>query len=102
MKDALIGKWSQNEGQDYPGLWFDFKEDGSFKAGYEAMGIESGGTWTAEGNKIDIDQTYHTFGFIGKTIGIFEIEGDQLKLEMVSEEVGRPETFGAPLLYTKI
>ncbi|HHV05433.1 MAG TPA: hypothetical protein PK459_01895 [Anaerolineaceae bacterium] len=102
MKDALIGKWSQNEGQDYPGLWFDFKEDGSFKAGYEAMGIESGGTWTAEGNKIDMDQTYHTFGFIGKTIGIFEIEGDQLKLEMVSEEVGRPETFGAPLLYTKI
>ena len=102
MKEAIIGKWSQNEGQDYPGLWFDFKEDGSFKAGYEAMGIESGGTWTAEGNKIDIDQTYHTFGFIGKTIGIFEIEGDQLKLEMVSEEVGRPETFGAPLLYTKI
>ncbi len=102
MKEALIGKWSQNEGQDYPGLWFDFKEDGSFKAGYEAMGIESGGTWTTEGNKIDMDQTYHTFGFIGKTIGIFEIEGDQLKLEMVSEEVGRPETFGAPLLYTKI
>ena len=102
MKEAIIGKWRKNEGQDYPGLWFDFKEDGSFKAGYEAMGIESGGTWTAEGNKIDIDQTYHTFGFIGKTIGIFEIEGDQLKLEMVSEEVGRPETFGAPLLYTKI
>ena len=29
MKEAIIGKWSQNEGQDYPGLWFDFKEDGT-------------------------------------------------------------------------
>ncbi|HPL81613.1 MAG TPA: hypothetical protein PLU23_03820 [Anaerolineaceae bacterium] len=101
MKETLIGKWIQNADQDYPGLWFDFKEDGSFTAGYEAMGIESGGTWTAEGNQIDIDQTYHTFGFISKTIGIFEIEGDQLKLEMVTEDLPRPEAFASPQLYTK-
>ena len=101
MREKLIAKWIQNEGQEFPGLWFEFKEDGSFVAGYEALGIESGGTWTAEGNTIDIDQTYHTFGFISKTIGIFEIEGDQLKLEMVTEDIPRPEVFGSPQLYTK-
>lgn len=101
MKEALLGKWIQNADQDYPGLWFDFKEDGSFTAGYEAMGIESGGTWSAEEKTIDIDQTYHTFGFISKTIGIYEIEGDQLKLEMVTEDIPRPEVFGSPQLYTK-
>lgn len=96
MKEQLIGKWIQNEGQEYPGLWFNFKEDGSFEAEYQAMGIESHGTYTVDGNKLDMDQTYHTFGFVGEMIGLFAIEGDQLIMAMVTEDQARPESLEKP------
>ncbi len=101
MREKLIGKWIQNEGQEYPGLWFEFKEDGSFVAGYEAMGIESGGTWSVEGNQIEMDQTHHTFGLIGKVAGLYAIEADQLMLAVVSIDQPRVESFDHASQYTR-
>lgn len=101
MKEKLIGKWIQNADQEYPGLWFDFKADGTFVAGYEALGIESGGTWFAEDNRIEMDQTYHTFGLLGKVAGIFAIEGDQLLLVVVGSEQDLPENLDTATHYTR-
>ena len=101
MNEKLIGKWIQNADQEYPGLWFDFKADGSFVAGYEALGIESGGTWSVDENKIEMDQTYHTFGLLGKVAGIFAIEGDQLLMAVVGADQKPPETLDKATRYTR-
>jgi hypothetical protein len=56
----ILGKWQQPQGQPFPGLWFDFRPDGTYKAVLEEMGITSSGTYTAENGIIDINQTQHT------------------------------------------
>lgn len=101
MKNPLIGKWIENEDMPYPGLCFVFNEDGTFDATYDAMAIVSGGTWSAEGNQIDMDQTHHTFELLGKFVGLFEIEGDQLKMALVTESNERPETLELATHYTR-
>lgn len=98
----IIGKWIQIEGQPYEGLWFDFKPDGTFEAQYDAMGIVSGGTYETDGEKIDMDQTAHTFGLVGEFKGIFAIEDDILKLAVAaSAGHNRPETLEEARKYRK-
>ncbi len=80
----IQGKWVQAEGQPYAGLWFEFRPDSSFEAKYEPMGIVSGGTYTTKGTTINMDQTTHTLGLVGKFEGIFEIDGDQLKMALAA------------------
>lgn len=101
---TMIGKWQQPEGQPLAGLWFDFKPDGSFTAGYPAMGIDSAGTYHAEGGLIDIDQTSHTLGVTGKFTGIYKIDGDTLTLVLGDPGAARPEAFeGANLrIYQRV
>lgn len=100
--NAIIGKWVQAEGQPYAGLWFEFKADGSFSARYDAMSIDSGGTYTVTTNQIDMDQTSHTFGLVGHFKGIFEIEGDVLKLAMAGgTEQPRPINLDDARYYVK-
>lgn len=102
MKNELIGKWVQCPGQPYPGLYFIFKEDGSFEAFYDALGIVSGGSYLVEGNRIDMDQTSHTFGLVGKFEGIFEIEDDVLNMQLVSAgEHPRPTTLDQAVVYQR-
>ena len=80
--DALIGIWIQIEGQPYAGLWFEFAVDGTFSAVYEPMSITSEGTFTVSGDEIDMDQTSHSLGMVGAFAGLFEINGDELKMAL--------------------
>ncbi|HSN95351.1 MAG TPA: hypothetical protein VLR89_09870 [Anaerolineaceae bacterium] len=103
MTKPILGKWTQTASQPYPGLFFNFKEDGTFEAVYEAMAITSSGTWSTEGDEIDIDQTSHTFGLVGKFIGRFEIDGDLLKMNLVTAgEKERPENLTGAVIYQKL
>ena len=80
----LIGKWTQRQDQPFAGLWFEFREDGSFEAQFEPMGISSGGTYETEGDRITIQQTEHTLGMLGKFKGLFAIEGSELKMALAA------------------
>lgn len=101
MKE-IVGKWAQEAGQPYAGLWFDFKEDGTFIAQYDAMGIVSAGTYHIEGSSIDVNQTSHTFGLVGEFKGLFKIEGDHLKLALASgSEQPRPSDLEEARRYIK-
>lgn len=80
----IVGKWIQPEGQPYQGLWFNFSDDGTFTAEYPSMGIASSGTYKVTGNKIEIDQAEHTLGLIGSFVGIFQINGNHLKMALSS------------------
>jgi len=100
---AILGKWIQDETQPYPGLWFEFKEDGTFKAEYDAMGIVSGGTYSVHDDQIDMNQTEHTFGLVGQFRGIFAVEGDLLKMAVASgSEQPRPTDLSEARIYDKV
>ena len=98
----IIGKWIQIEGQPYEGLWFNFKPDGTFEAQYDAMGIVSSGTYDTDKEKINMDQTAHTFGLVGMFKGIFSIEDNILKMSIAaSAGHDRPDTFEDARKYRK-
>jgi len=98
----ILGKWTQGLDQPYPGLWFEFKADGTFQAKYDAYGIVSGGTYTVEGDQIDMDQTSHTFGLIGQFKGIFAVEEDVLKMAVAEgPDHPRPQDLTNARLYQK-
>lgn len=102
MDQNILGKWTQIEGQPYPGLYFQFAEDGTFEAIYDAMGIVSSGVWQAQDGIIDMDQQEHTFGLVGKFEGIYQIEGKQLRMNLVAAgEHKRPTDFEKAVLYLK-
>jgi hypothetical protein len=86
----ILGKWQQPSGQPFPGLWFEFKTDGTFHAELAEMGITSGGTYQAEGDHLDMDQTQHTLGLLGKFYGLFSIDGDTLTMTLNDPGGPRP------------
>jgi hypothetical protein len=99
---AIIGKWVQAEGQPYQGLWFEFKEDATFKAEYEPMGISSGGTYEIDGEKISMQQTEHTLGFTGEFKGRFLVDGQQLTMALATGPGGaRPQDLSEARIYIK-
>ncbi|MGC9399838.1 MAG: hypothetical protein ACP5HM_11970 [Anaerolineae bacterium] len=102
MDEKLLGKWAQVEGQPYPGLWFEFREDGTFEAFYEPMSIESGGTYKAEDGIIDMDQTEHTLGMTGRFKGRYAIEGDTLRLALNKTDETRPKDLSEARIYGRI
>ena len=87
----ILGKWRQPQGQPFPGLWFEFRSDGSFEAVFEEMGITSSGTYQAVDGLIDIDQTQHTLGLLGKFQGLYTIEEDQMTMTLSDPGGPRPE-----------
>lgn len=89
--DSIVGKWQQPEGQPFAGLWFEFMPDGSFSAFYPAMAVQSSGTYTAGDGLIDMDQTRHTFGLLGKFTGRYEITGDTLVMNLADPAAPRPD-----------
>ncbi len=102
MDKSLLGKWTQTEDQSYPGLFFLFLEDGNFEARYDALGIVSSGTWHADGGLIEMDQQKHTFGLVGKYEGCYGIEGNLLKLNLVTAgEHARPTDLQGAVTYRK-
>ena len=80
----IFGKWVQKEDQPYPGLWFVFRPGGAFEGQYEPMGIVSSGTYQVDGDKITMQQTEHTLGFIGVFKGLLQIDGNELKLALAA------------------
>ena len=102
MEKDILGKWVQCDGQPYPGLYFIFKEDGAFEACYDALGIVSGGTYQTQCKQIDMDQTSHTFGLVGKFEGIYEIEENVLRMALVSAgEHPRPTGLDQAVVYQR-
>ena len=102
MDKSLLGKWTQTEDQSYPGLFFLFLEDGHFEARYDALGIVSSGTWQADQGLIDMDQQKHTFGLVGKYEGCYSIEGNLLKMNLVTAgDHARPNDLQGAVTYRK-
>lgn len=99
---SLVGKWQQPQGQPYPGLWFQFNEDGSFSAEFSEMGIVSRGTYSIDDDNIDMNQTHHTLGFVGQFLGKWLIDGDTLKMSVGQLPGQRPETLEQARLYQKV
>jgi len=98
----IIGKWVQVEGQPYEGLWFDFLEDGTFKAQYDPMSIESSGTYELGQDEIIMQQTTHTFGMVGEFKGIYQVEGNHLKMALASGPgQDAPEDLSEARIYQK-
>jgi hypothetical protein len=100
----ILGKWQQPKGQPFPGLWFEFRPDGTFEAVLEEMGVKSSGSYTAVDGKIDIDQTQHTLGLVGKFTGLYAIEGDTLTMTLSDPGGSRPEALDSKnmRIYKKI
>jgi hypothetical protein len=87
----IIGKWQQPEGERFPGLYFEFFPDGKFRAAFDEMGITSSGTYTAADGLIDLDQTQHTVGVLGKFEGRYQVKGDTLVMALSDPFHLRPE-----------
>lgn len=100
--NPLIGQWQQPAGQPFPGLWFEFHADGTFKADYSEMGITSSGTYTLSGDLIFMDQTQHAMGLVGKFEGRFAIEGSTLKMALGNPGEKAPDDLSKARIYLKI
>lgn len=87
----ILGKWEQPAGQPYPGLWFEFRADGAFRAELPSMSVTSGGTYRAADGEIDMEQTEHTFGVVGTFLGRYAIEGDTLTMTLGDPSAPRPD-----------
>jgi len=98
----IIGKWQQPVGQPYPGLWFEFNGDGAFHAEYPEMGIVSSGSYSINGDQIDMDQTQHTLGFTGQFLGLWKIEGNKLKMGVGQLPGQRPVDLSSARTYEKV
>lgn len=99
--NPIIGKWVQPAGQPYPGLWFQFNEDGTFLAEFGEMGITSSGTYSVSGDLIFMNQTQHTLGLVGKFEGRISIEGDTLKMSLGNPGEKAPEDLSKARVYIK-
>ena len=100
----ILGKWEMIKGQPFPGLWFEFKEDGTFRAELPRLvKIKSSGTYTVgDEGTIDMDQTKHTMGLIGAFTGLYSIEGDTLKMALSAVPGGpRPTDLSESRIYKR-
>ena len=77
----IVGKWVLQKGL-LKGLWFEFKEDGSYYSELPRMvKIKASGSYTVRDDRlIDTEQTEHTMNLIGQFAGLYEIKGETLKL----------------------
>ncbi|HNZ01305.1 MAG TPA: hypothetical protein PLS77_11780 [Anaerolineaceae bacterium] len=99
--NPLIGKWTQPAGQPYPGLFFVFNEDGSFRAEFAEMGITSSGTYSVSGDILSMNQSQHTLGLVGQFEGRFAVEDDALKLALGNPGEKAPEDLSKARIYIR-
>ena len=62
----------------------------------------SGGIYHAAGGQIDLDQTRHTLGLLGKFEGLYTVEGDTLKMAVSDPNGKRPADLSKARIYLKI
>ena len=99
----IVGKWVMQKGL-LKGLWFEFKDDGTYYSELPRMvKIKAGGTYQiSEGGLIDTDQTLHSMNLIGQFAGRYDIEGDSLKLIFAPVPGGpRPEDLSKASIYIR-
>ena len=100
--NEILGKWVQTNDQPYPGLWFEFRDDGTFEGQYVPMGIVSSGTYAVNGDHITIQQIKHTLGFVGEFKGLFTIEDNEMRMALATGPgQERPADFSAARKYIK-
>jgi hypothetical protein len=105
LKQAILGKWEVPQGQEYAGLQFHYHADGSFRADFPSMGVTSGGTWTLQGNELDMEQTQHSMGWVGLFRALVEIaeDGQTMKVAVAGGPgQPRPADFGKHRLYRRM
>mgnify|MGYP000862982222 CR=1 FL=1 len=100
-ENTILGKWQQMKGQPFEGLWFEFFEDGSFKAAYPEMGVTSSGKYSYSGDLINLNQTQHTLGLVGVFEGRFKIESNVLRLSLSDAGEKAPENLSKARNYIK-
>ena len=82
MQD-LIGTWAQIEGQPYPGLAFTFTRTHIFcRLRNDEHHFQ--GTYTTDGELIELNQTQHSFGLIGLFVGRYQSGSTRLLLNVVA------------------
>lgn len=101
VENPILGKWQQTKGQPYEGLWFEFFEDGSFKAAYPEMSVTSSGHYSLSADLLNLDQTQHSFGLVGVFQGRFKIEADALWLALSESGEKAPEDLSKARHYIK-
>lgn len=83
----IVGKWEITVGA-LAGFSYHFDASGKFQASLPAYNIKSSGTYqtneSVTPHELDLNVTEHTYGDAGKgtLLGIFEIEGDMLKMKL--------------------
>lgn len=102
--DDLVGKWVMEKGQPFPGLWFEFQADGTYRAELPGLiKVKSSGTYeTSSGGLIDMDQQEHSMGLIGHFAGRYDIDGDTLHLALAAAPGGpRPQDLDEARVYQR-
>ncbi|HCL57086.1 MAG TPA: hypothetical protein DHW82_08785 [Spirochaetia bacterium] len=93
MASKIIGKWQITVGV-LAGFSYEFRENGSFNGELPMYNVKFSGTFktneSVTPHEIDIQVTEHTYGDGGKgeVLGIFELDGDTLKMKL--NEPGKP------------
>lgn len=84
MPKDILGKWVMGKGETLPGLWFEFKADGTYAAELPGvLSIKSSGTYeTHTDGTIEMNQTEHTMGLVGLFLGRYLVSGSTLKLSL--------------------
>jgi hypothetical protein len=104
MPEDLLGKWVMGKGEPLPGLWFEFKADGTYAAELPGvLKIISSGTYEAHADgTIELNQTEHTMGLVGLFQGRYLVSSSTLKLSLSAAPGGpRPADLSQARLYNR-
>lgn len=106
VNSKIIGKWKVTVGA-LAGFSYEFRKNGTFNADFPTYNVKSAGAFQVDESvvphKIDLDVTEHTYGDTakGKLLGIFELEGDMLKMKLNEPGKERWEDPNAYFYYQK-
>jgi len=103
----IVGKWQITVGV-LAGFTYEFKSNGSFTGEFPMYGIKFAGTYKTDESvtphHVDLDVKEHNQGDIGKGLvqGIFEVDGDMLKMKLNEPNKGRWTDPSAYVYYEKV
>lgn len=91
MED-LLGKWVMMKGQQFAGLWFEFHPDGRYTSELPGLiKVRASGTYTSSPDGlVEMDQSQHSMGMVGKFLGRYQIQEDGTLLLAFAQAPGGP------------